>query len=239
MRVIDDADPALRAVQRAAQPKRRRADHDHDAAGGHGTGEIGCAADQHLAAQAQQLLRAAEARRTAGRQQDGPKTGNRSGHGFTILEGMNCRLGLARKADVPKLASMARSLVEAGLPHSWDEGRIRGCLNNQDCVVLVARDGKRVVGFAMMEFLEARAHLVLLAVEPGYQGRGIGWALLEWLETTARTAGTFLIHLEVRAGNLAARRFYAKAGFAEAGTRRGYYNGSEDAVKMARNLAVT
>lgn len=152
---------------------------------------------------------------------------------------MNIRLGLARDADVPKLAEMARSLVEMGLQHSWDESRIRRCLHSQDYVVLIARDRKRIAGCALMEFLDQRAHLVLLAVEAGYQGRGIGWALLEWLEATARTAGTFLIQLEVRAGNLAARRFYARAGFTEAGTRRGYYDGREDAVKMARNLAVT
>jgi len=89
-----------------------------------------------------------------------------------------------------------------------------------------------------MEFLDDRAHLALFAVEPGYQGRGIGRSLLEWLEATARTAGTFLIHLEVRAGNVPARRFYLRAGFTESGTRRGYYDGREDAIRMARNLAV-
>jgi len=149
---------------------------------------------------------------------------------------MNVRLGLARRTDTPKLAAMARLLVEAGLPGTWDERRIRRCLRSRDCVVLAARAGKRVVGFAIMEFLDARAHLVLLAVEPSHQGRGIGRALLEWLESTARTAGTFLIDLEVRANNLAARGFYARLGFAEAGTRRGYYAGREDAVRMARDI---
>lgn len=151
---------------------------------------------------------------------------------------MKIRLGLARSSDVPTLAVMAGSLVETGLPQSWDEGRIHRCLLHRDYVVLVARDGKRVAGFAVMEFLDRHAHLALLAVEPAYQGRGIGRALLEWLEATARTAGTFLIQLEVRAGNVAARRFYARVGYSEAGTRRAYYAGREDAVRMARSLAV-
>jgi ribosomal-protein-alanine acetyltransferase len=152
---------------------------------------------------------------------------------------MSMRLGLARAADVPKLAEMSRRLVESGLPHSWDERRIARCMQHSDFVVLVARDGKRVAGFAVMEFLDLHAHLVLLAVDSGYQGRGIGHALLAWLEATARTAGTFLIQLEVRAGNLAARRFYARAGFIEGGMRRGYYAGREDAVRMSRQLAVS
>jgi ribosomal-protein-alanine acetyltransferase len=152
---------------------------------------------------------------------------------------MSIRLGLARDADVPKLAEMARRLVEVGLPSSWDDRRLRRCVYHSDFVVLVARDGKRVAGFAVMEFLDYHAHLVMLAVEPGYQGRGIGHSLLVWLEATARTAGTFLIQLEVRAGNLSARRFYERAGFVEAGLRRGYYAGREDAVRMSRQLAVS
>lgn len=151
---------------------------------------------------------------------------------------MKIRLGLARAAEVPKLAVMARSLVEHGLPHTWDERRLCRCLANCDYVVLVARNGKRVAGFAVMEFLEHRAHLALMAVDAAYQGHGVGRALLEWLEETARTAGTFLIHLEVRAGNLGARRFYERVGFTEAGRRRRYYAGGEDAVRMARNIAL-
>jgi ribosomal-protein-alanine N-acetyltransferase len=36
--------------------------------------------------------------------------------------------------------------------------------------------------------------------------------------------GTRVIHLEVDEGNIAARRLYHRAGFAEAGRRQGYYN---------------
>lgn len=151
---------------------------------------------------------------------------------------MKIRFGLARAADLPKLAAMACSLVEHGLPHTWDERRLRRCLADSDYVVLVARGGKRIAGFAVMEFLEHRAHLSLMAVDSAFQGHGVGRALLSWLEETARTAGTFLIHLEVRAGNVGARKFYERVGFTEAGRRRRYYAGCEDAVRMARNLAV-
>jgi ribosomal-protein-alanine acetyltransferase len=151
---------------------------------------------------------------------------------------MKIRLGLAHASDVPTLAAMAGALVENGLPQSWGEGRIRRCLLHHDYVVLVARDGRRIAGFALMEYLDRHAHLALLAVAPAYQGRGIGRSLLEWLEATARTAGTFLIRLEVRAGNLAGRRFYARVGYAEDGLRRAYYAGREDAVRMTRSLAV-
>jgi ribosomal-protein-alanine N-acetyltransferase len=62
--------------------------------------------------------------------------------------------------------------------------------------------------------------------------------LLEWLEASARTAGTFVLRLELRAGNGAAREFYRRFGFQDAGVKPGYYAGREDALRMVRDLAV-
>ena len=152
---------------------------------------------------------------------------------------MNIRLNLAKRKDASAIANMARVLIEYGLPWSWNERRIKYCLANPDCVVLAARDARRLVGFAIMEFLDDRAHLSLLAVKPGFQRMGVGRALLEWLHSSARTAGTFLGHREVRAGNRPAMAFYERLGFREAGARRGYYADREDAVRMACDLTVT
>jgi ribosomal-protein-alanine N-acetyltransferase len=151
---------------------------------------------------------------------------------------VNIRLSLAKRKDAPAIAHMARTLVEYGLPWSWNERRIAFCLANPECVVITAQDRRRLAGFAIMEFLDDRAHLSLLAVQPGYQRMGVGRAMLEWLYSSARTAGTFLVHLEVRAGNAQARAFYRHLGFHEAGARRGYYDGREDAVRMACDLGV-
>jgi len=151
---------------------------------------------------------------------------------------VNIRLSLAKRKDAPTIAHMARTLIEHGLPWSWNERRIAYCLANPECVVITARDGHKLVGFAIMEFLDDRAHLSLLAVQPGYQRMGVGRALLEWLNASARTAGTFLVHLEVRAGNEPAMAFYKRLGFFVAGARRGYYGGREDAVRMTCDLSV-
>ncbi len=72
-----------------------------------------------------------------------------------------------------------------------------------------------------MEFYAIHAHLNLLAVQPGYQRQGIGRQLLEWLEASARTAGIFTVHLELRANNDGARAFYEKLGYREVGRKRG------------------
>jgi len=150
----------------------------------------------------------------------------------------NVRLGLARADELATMASMARQLIEHGLPSSWDERRIGYCLKNRECVVLAARDRRRVVGFAVMEFYDEHAHLSLLAVVPGYQRQGIGKQLVEWLEASARTAGIFAVRLELRAGNDDARRFYERLGYLEAGRRPAYYAGREDALRMTHDLTV-
>jgi ribosomal-protein-alanine acetyltransferase len=145
---------------------------------------------------------------------------------------------LARADEAPSIARMSRQLVEYGLPWSWTDRRVEHCLRNRDCVVLAARDRRRLVGFAIMEFYDVHAHLALLAVQPGYQRLGIGRQLLEWLEASARTAGVFSVRLELRASNDAARLFYERLGYREAGSKQGYYDGREDALRMQRSLAV-
>ncbi len=59
---------------------------------------------------------------------------------------------------------------------------------------------------------------------------------MEWLEASARVAGTFVVSLEVRAANLAARSFYRKLGYRELVCLPRYYNGIETAVRMSRDL---
>ncbi|HEX5419276.1 MAG TPA: GNAT family N-acetyltransferase, partial [Gammaproteobacteria bacterium] len=136
-----------------------------------------------------------------------------------------------------EIAEMSRCLIEHGLPPSWGEHRVLRYIADPESVVLVARDRRRLVGFGIMEYHDVDAHLNLLAVRPGYRRRGIAAQLIEWLESTARTAGTFLIRLELRATNDAARRLYIKLGYSEVGRRPGYYSGQEDALCMARDLS--
>ncbi|HTX23652.1 MAG TPA: GNAT family N-acetyltransferase [Steroidobacteraceae bacterium] len=149
------------------------------------------------------------------------------------------RLALARMADAPVIAALSRGLVEAGLTPSWPADRVARHICNADSVVLTAKRREALSGFAIMQFGEATAHLNLLAVDSGYQRRGLGRALLTWLEQSAVVAGTFLIELELRASNAGARAFYEQLGYRETGRVPGYYQRLEDAIRMARDLRVS
>jgi ribosomal protein S18 acetylase RimI-like enzyme len=142
----------------------------------------------------------------------------------------------ARIADAPRLAAMSRELIENGLRPSWPAARIVWHIRHRESVVLKAAAGQVIAGFAIMQFGDETAHLNLLAVCARHRRRGIARQLISWLEETALTAGTFKIGLELRATNLEARAFYGSLGYREIGRVLGYYEGVEDAIRMARDL---
>jgi ribosomal protein S18 acetylase RimI-like enzyme len=79
-----------------------------------------------------------------------------------------------------------------------------------------------IIGHAMFDplHLEAIRHVVhlTLAVHPGWQGQGVGKALLGKLIEWAREAPAVeKAELHVRSSNTAAQALYQKMGFSEAG----------------------
>jgi ribosomal-protein-alanine N-acetyltransferase len=128
--------------------------------------------------------------------------------------------------------------VEHGLRPRWSAERVAACVRDPETEVVVAWRGGRLAAFAIAEFrFEARrAHLVLLAVSQAERRRGVGRAVLAWIEKLARRGGIASLDLELRAGNAPARRFYASLGFREIGRVAGYYDGREDARRLRYTL---
>ena len=147
-----------------------------------------------------------------------------------------CEIRLATLADAGVIATMSRDFIERGLGWAWDAPRVARRIRNRATNVIVAESGGDVIGFALMEYADTEAHLLLFGVEPLQRRRGVGSALLSWLETTAATAGIELIFLEARVSNTAAREFYAARGYRELAVIARYYSGREDAVRIGRDL---
>lgn len=149
------------------------------------------------------------------------------------------RLEPARAADAPRLAVMSHELIESGLRPAWGAQRISWHVRHPESVVLTARSDRTIAGFAIMRYADDAAHLNLLAVDPAHRRRGIARRLVTWLEETALTAGTYIIGLELRADNEAARDFYRVLGYREVGCIPGYYQGVEAAIRMERDVRVS
>jgi [ribosomal protein S18]-alanine N-acetyltransferase len=98
--------------------------------------------------------------------------------------------------------------------------------------------GRSVVGFAGQMFIDDESHVNNIAVDPTWQGRGLGAALLVDLVRTALARGARHLTLEVRVGNDPALALYARFGLAPVGVRRNYYpvTGDDALVMWARDI---
>jgi ribosomal-protein-alanine N-acetyltransferase len=146
-------------------------------------------------------------------------------------------LRLARPADATPIARLSRDLIEYGLQWRWTPARVAASIHANNVNVLVANIGEKIAGFAIMRYGDDVAHLDLLAVAPPYRRAGVGRRLLEWLEECAVVAGIFKVALEVRAGNEGAQLFYQRLGYRALAQLPGYYQGSEAALRMGRDLS--
>jgi ribosomal-protein-alanine N-acetyltransferase len=150
----------------------------------------------------------------------------------------------AEAGDARAIAEMSRDFIESGLGWRYDAASIQRAMKRRETAVIVAAERQTYVagekpgiaGFAIMDFGDERAHLVLLAVQPVLRRRGVGRRLVDWLMESAVAAGMASVHLELRADNEAARRFYRALGFSETVLMPRYYNGREAAMRMVRVL---
>ena len=148
----------------------------------------------------------------------------------------NVEIQLARTADAEAIARLSKEAIEHGLPWRWTPARVLQSIRDRETNVVVARDGGTLAGFGIMKYREDDAHLFLLAVDPARRRRGLGSALLAWLESSASIAGIGFIRVETRGENLVARSFYDRLGYRETGLIKGYYQGAEDAVCLEKRL---
>jgi len=143
---------------------------------------------------------------------------------------------IARPTDAFRIAAMSRDYIEHGLGWKWTAARVLKCIREPATNVIVIREGAGLAGFAIMKYRDDEAHLLLFAVDTARRRRGIGTALLAWLEATALTAGIGVVYLEARVRNSGAREFYRSHGYAEVARVAKMYRGVEDGMRIAKDL---
>jgi [ribosomal protein S18]-alanine N-acetyltransferase len=89
-----------------------------------------------------------------------------------------------------------------------------------------------IVAYGGFWLLLDEAHIATIASHPDWRGCGLGhWLMLALLDA-AMQRGAASSTLEVRAGNLPARRLYEKLGYEVTGVRKRYYRDGEDGLIM-------
>ena len=141
-----------------------------------------------------------------------------------------------RRGGVDDLDEVMRVMTAAFRPcfgEAWTRSQCAGILPMHGVSLMLAEQLGRIVGFSLVRAVADEAELLLLAVDPDEQRRGIGQALLDDFIAAALAGGAHRLHLEVRDGNPAVE-LYRSSGFSPAGRRRNYYHGpdgeSHDAV---------
>jgi [ribosomal protein S18]-alanine N-acetyltransferase len=142
---------------------------------------------------------------------------------------MSVLIGPMSAADVPRCAELEQLLFDGDDP--WSPAAFLEALAAGH-LYLSAREGDSVVGYVGLARAGDEAEVHTLAVDPTYQRRGIGRALLRAVLDHAVGATVFL---EVRTDNESAIELYRSEGFDVIGIRRGYYRSSgADAFTMRR-----
>jgi len=124
---------------------------------------------------------------------------------------------------------------------AWTRSQLGGILPMAGVALILARDSEDgdAIGCSLFRTMADESELLLIAVMPNAQGRGVGRLLLDDFLDRARNDGVVRVHLEVREGNSAVS-LYRTAGFSPVGRRRNYYHAPDghrfDAVTLAYQL---
>ncbi len=140
----------------------------------------------------------------------------------------------AEDQDLDRIAELENVLF-ADSPWPWKEFE-HELHENPFAILLVDEEEGRVVGYLDYWILYEQAQAATIGVDPEYQNRGIGSALLSYAEKDAADQGCETFSLEVRVSNAKARHLYEKHGFIQVNIRKGYYENGEDAYLMVKPI---
>jgi [ribosomal protein S18]-alanine N-acetyltransferase len=124
-------------------------------------------------------------------------------------------------------------------PRPWSLAVLRQELSMPDSrLYFVARRKQTVAGHAGMMLVAGEGHVTTVAVDPAWQGQGVGSRLMLALHRSAIARGVTAMTLEVRVGNDAALALYRRFGYAPAGVRKNYYSdeGQDGLIMWAHDV---
>lgn len=135
--------------------------------------------------------------------------------------------------DAEALALLARS---SDFCAHWDRAEFKTEIKNDFSRIFIAFDGNIPIGFVAFRFCLQDAELTNFAVSPVFYRRGIGSLLLEYGLKKAASENIESITLEVNERNAPAVGLYGKFLFKTVNIRKKFYNNTDNALLMLRNL---
>ncbi len=134
--------------------------------------------------------------------------------------------------DIPALVSLERGIF----PDPWSINAWESAFARPDFFGFAQWQENTLIAFVCGTTLFEESELLKIAVRKEERGKGIGKRLLTALEAEAKTRGGEKMFLEVREGNIPARKLYESNGFESTRVRQKYYADGENAVEMYKRL---
>lgn len=131
------------------------------------------------------------------------------------------------------------AIEKASFRTPWKREHFEAELSGRYSFPFVAETDGKLVGYVCLMSLFEEAQILDIAVSPEHRGRGIALELMEHACAVAREKHAEVLALEVRASSAAAIGLYQRTGFKRVGIRPAYYEASEDAILMEKNLKET
>lgn len=157
----------------------------------------------------------------------------------TIDQAMRIEVGSSE--DIDAVMTVMDEAFGNRFGEAWTRSQLAGILpmGGVSLVLARSRDREEAIGFSLFRTVADEAELLLIAVLPSRQRRGVGQHLLDDFLERARSDGVERVHLEMRDGNPAIGMYQA-AGFSPVGRRRNYYHAPDgkrfDAITLAHQL---
>lgn len=133
---------------------------------------------------------------------------------------------LMQESDVD-LVTQIEKLVQS---HPWTRKQFEDSVSVYQSTVY--EENGQVVGFCILQPVLDEANLLLMAVHPSQQGKGIGYKLLDASISLLKN-DPVQIFLEVRESNAAAIGLYEKSGFHQIDLRKNYYPNTDGTKEHA------
>lgn len=142
----------------------------------------------------------------------------------------------ATEADLGELVALERRTFPP--EEAFNPKQLRYLVRSSRSLIKVARLDGHVVGLAIALLRRHKrwqsARLYSLAVDPAYQGRGLGRRLAAALLDALEAMGVRRCFLEVRDDNARAHALYAQLGFVDVARLPNYYGPGRHGIRMLR-----
>lgn len=136
----------------------------------------------------------------------------------------------------PEHIDFVAKIEELCIDTPWGKEQIKKELENKKATYFCAVANENVVGYIGVWNIMDEGNITNIAVHPGFQRKGIGYALLEEMKKFAKEEKMLFLTLEVNEKNEKAILLYKKCGFEITGRRKKYYHNNDDAILMNYNI---